>query len=46
MINTWRARARTVQDVVVFEDTHFTLGDSTRGPTRRRSPARRFRLRR
>ena len=36
MIDTWRARAKTVQDVVVFEDTTFTLGDSTRGATRQR----------
>jgi predicted permease len=34
MINAWRMRARTVQDVVVFDEVGFTLGDSTLGPTR------------
>lgn len=34
MVETWHARARTVQDMVVFEEHRFTLGDSTRGQTR------------
>ncbi|MGH7616084.1 MAG: ABC transporter permease, partial [Gemmatimonadaceae bacterium] len=33
LVDAWRVRARTVQDIVVFEETSFTLGDSTRGET-------------
>jgi putative ABC transport system permease protein len=33
LIEAWRTRARAVQDIVVFEEASFTLGDSTRGQT-------------
>jgi len=33
MAASWQSRAREVEQVVIFEDVAFTLGDSSRGPT-------------